>query len=94
MNLAQSGVEEKFRLDFKGATEGRYPNGLKFSGSDITSMPVMLDVFNQNHIDRFTSFPKFSRAVYVLEANSDYERVTCEAKYTNFRRFETSARIK
>src|SRR5690349_9864774 len=65
----------RFRLDFKGATEGQYPNGMKFSGSEIVSTPILLKVFNENHLERFTTFEKFSRALYVLEANPEYERM-------------------
>jgi hypothetical protein len=68
----------KFRLDFKGASEGLYPNGVKFSSSDITSTPVLLQVFNENHLERFTKFPSFSRALFVLESNPDYERIAAE----------------
>jgi hypothetical protein len=69
---------QKFRLDFKGASEGLYPNGVKFSSSDITSTPVLLQVFNENHLERFTKFPSFSRALFVLESNPDYERIAAE----------------
>jgi hypothetical protein len=69
---------QRFRLDFEGATEARYPNGIKFSSGDITSTPILLKVFQDNHIDRFTTFPHFSRAVFVLEANPDYERLAAD----------------
>jgi hypothetical protein len=69
---------QRFRLDFEGATEARYPNGIKFSSSDITSTPILLQVFQENHLDRFTTFPHFSRTVFVLEANPDYERLAAD----------------
>jgi len=71
-------TSQKFRLDFEGASEGRYPNGIKFSSSDITSTPILLKVFEDNHLDRFTTFPDFSRSLFVLEANLDYERLAAE----------------
>ena len=71
-------TSQKFRLDFKGASEGLYPNGVKFSSSDVTSTPVLLQVFNENHLERFTKFPSFSRALFVLESNPDYERIAAE----------------
>jgi hypothetical protein len=69
---------QKFRLDFEGASEARYPNGIKFSSSDITSTPILLRVYQENHLDRFTRFIDFSRAVFVLEANPDYERLAAD----------------
>jgi hypothetical protein len=75
---AQRITSQQFRLDFEGAAEGNYPNGLKFSSSDITSTPILLRVFNDDHLDRFTTFPNFSRALFVLEANLDYERLAAE----------------
>ncbi|SRR5581483_4393019 len=65
----------RFRLDFKGATEGQYPNGNKFSGAEIVSTPILLKVFKENQLQRFTNFERFSRALYVLEANPEYERM-------------------
>jgi len=75
---AQRVTTQKFRLDFEGAAEGKYPNGLKFSSGDIVSTPILLKVFQEDHIGDFTTFPSFSRAVFVLEANPDYERLAAE----------------
>ncbi|MEA2235615.1 MAG: hypothetical protein QOC81_339 [Thermoanaerobaculia bacterium] len=69
---------QQFRLDFEGASEAKYPNGIKFSSSDITSTPILLKVFQDNQLDRFTSFPNFSRSLVVLESNADYERLAAE----------------
>ncbi|HEV2722166.1 MAG TPA: hypothetical protein VG323_19245, partial [Thermoanaerobaculia bacterium] len=75
---AQQITTQKFRLDFAGSNEGKYPNGLKFTSSDITSTPILLTVFKNNQLDRFTSFPSFSRAIFILEANADYERLAAD----------------
>lgn len=75
---AQRVTTQQFRLDFEGASEGRYPNGIKFSSSDITSTPILLKVFQENHLDRFTNFLNFSRAIFVLEANLDYQRLAAD----------------
>src|SRR4051794_23323878 len=69
----QSVTTQQFRLDFEGASTGRYPNGLKFSTSDIVSTPTLLTVFNDNHLERFTRFSTFSRSIFVMEANPEYE---------------------
>lgn len=67
-----------FRLEFKGADRGEYPNGFKFSVADITATPVLLDVFSGNELSRFTTFDQFSRSLYVLEANRDLDRLSNE----------------
>ena len=71
-------TSQKFRLDFEGASDARYPNGIKFSSSDITSTPILLQVFKDDHLDRFTTFPELSRSMFVLEANLDYERLAAD----------------
>lgn len=71
-------ASQKFRLDFEGASDATYPNGIKFSSSDITSTPILLKVFADSHLDRFTTFPEFSRSMFVLEANLDYEKLAAE----------------
>src|SRR5258708_38410621 len=68
-------TSQQFRLDFEGASDARYPNGIKFSSSDITSTPILLKVFSDNHLDRFTTFPEFTRSMFVLKANLDYDRL-------------------
>jgi len=75
---AQRVTTQQFRLDFEGASEGSYPNGIKFSSSDITSTPILLKVFQENHLDRFTTFLNFSRAIFVLESNLDYQRLAAD----------------
>jgi hypothetical protein len=62
-----------FRLDFEGAANRQYPNGLRFSPADIVSAPVLLKVYQSNHIERFTNFETFGRSVFVLDTNPAYE---------------------
>jgi len=71
-------TSQRFRLDFEGANDARYPNGAKFSSSDIASNAILLRVYQENHLERFTKFPDFSRAVFVLEANPEYERLAAD----------------
>lgn len=78
MAARQRSTTLQFRLEFKGADRGEYPNGLKFSVADITATPVLLDVFNGNELIRFTTFDQFSRSLYVLESNRDLERLSTE----------------
>jgi hypothetical protein len=67
-----------FRLDFEGASAGTYPNGTKFSPTEIVGSQVLLRVYNANKLDRFLSFPDFSRSLFVLESNPTMERLATE----------------
>lgn len=69
---------QPFRLDFTGAVNGHYPNGMRFSSADIVSTPVLLRVFKDNDLGRFTTFDGFSHAVFVLESNYAYQRLEAE----------------
>jgi len=70
---SQRVTSQSFRLDFKGADRGEYPNGLKFSPTELVSTPILLKVFNQNDLGRFVSFADFSRSLVVLESNPALE---------------------
>lgn len=71
-------TSQSFRLDFEGASRGFYPNGLKFSPADIVSTPILLRVFNDNKVSDFTTFDQFSKSIFVLEANRQYEALARE----------------
>lgn len=75
---AQRTTSVPFRLDFEGAARAEYPNGLRFSPVEIVGAPVLLSVYNANHLERFIEFGSFSRAVFVLESNPDYEKLAAE----------------
>jgi hypothetical protein len=74
-----------FRLEFPGADNGEYPNGIKFSGGDIIDTPVLRTVYDANQLGRFMSFRDFSRSVVVLEANAALDALSreYEAKLAN-----------
>jgi len=67
-----------FRLDFEGAPEAKFPNGLRFSATDIISAPILLKVFAANQLDRFTNFKDFSQSMFVLESNAAYELLAAD----------------
>jgi hypothetical protein len=67
-----------FRLEFEGADRGEYPNGIKFSGSEIVNTPVLLKTFKDNDLGRFTSFSDFSTSVFVLQSNPAAEALARE----------------
>src|SRR5436853_4785563 len=67
-----------FRLQFPGASAGRYPNGLIFSAADITDTAVLLSVYRANHLEHFMPFELFSNSVFVTESNHDYQMLALE----------------
>jgi hypothetical protein len=69
---------QPFRLDFEGATEGKYPNGSKFNIADIVSGPILSRVFKNNHLDEYMTSGDFSRSLFVLESNRQYETLAAE----------------
>ena len=75
---AQRLTSQPFRLDFEGAGDGRFPNGTKFNAGDIVSGPVLSTVFERNHLSEFTSFGDFSRSMFVIESNREYENLVAD----------------
>ncbi|MEA2571444.1 MAG: hypothetical protein QOI24_3445 [Acidobacteriota bacterium] len=75
MAPAQRITTQQFRLDFDHAEEGKYPNGLKFSSAEITTLPTLLRVYDANHLNQFTGFNEFSRSIFVLESNAAYDQL-------------------
>jgi hypothetical protein len=67
-----------FRLEFSGAAEGLYPNGLRFSPSEIVASPILLHVYSANNLKRYIDYETFSRSLVVLEANQEYENLVNE----------------
>jgi hypothetical protein len=67
-----------FRLEFTGSDKGEYPNGSKFSSSEIISTPVLNKTFRQNELQRFTNFTDFAEAVFVVESNEAREALARE----------------
>lgn len=68
-------AELPFRLEFKGAERGEYPNGTKFEATEILSAPVLLSVYNANQLDRYLPFSQFRSAVFVLQSNAALEQL-------------------
>jgi hypothetical protein len=78
MKPVQRNTTMGFRLEFPGADMGTYPNGLKFSGSDIIDTPVLRAAFDANQLERYMSFSDFSRSIVVLEVNASIEQLARE----------------
>jgi hypothetical protein len=71
-------TSQPFRLDFDGAGRGEYPNKMKFNIADIISGPILTRTWQDNHLSTYMPFGEFSRAVYVLESNRQYEQLAAE----------------
>ena len=67
-----------FRLEFSGASEGRYPNGLKFSTNDIVNTPILLRIYEQNGLKDYLPFAKFAKSLFIVQENREYERLEAE----------------
>lgn len=68
-------TSQSLRLDFEGASNGRYPNGTAFTPSDIVSGPILNRVYQDNRLSDYVNFGEFSRSIFVLESNREYEEL-------------------
>jgi hypothetical protein len=68
----------EFRLDFEGAEEGLYPNGTVFSPTELTAQPVLIEVFEQNGLEKYMKFSEFRTSVFVEQANRAREQLARE----------------
>jgi hypothetical protein len=78
LSPAERTTVQPFRLEFRGATEGTLPNGVRFSPTEIISTPILLRVYASDQLSRFTTFGDFSRSFFVLESNREYEKLLSE----------------
>ena len=63
----------EFRLLFEGASQGQYPNGTLFSSAEITSTPVLTEVFETSDLERYGSYEDFNDSIFVLQSNPELE---------------------
>ena len=68
----------EFRLLFEGASQGQYPNGTLFSSAEITSTPVLTEVFETNDLERYGSYDDFKNSIFVLQSNPELELLSYE----------------
>ena len=68
----------EFRLLFEGADRGQYPNGIPFSSGEITSSPVLTEVFETNDLERYGSYDDFKNSLFVLQSNPELELLSYE----------------
>ena len=67
-----------FRLLFEGAADGHYPNGTPFSSAEITSTPVLTEVFDANGLDRFGLYEDFKNSIFILQSNPELDLLSYE----------------
>ncbi|HYH09757.1 MAG TPA: hypothetical protein VEK11_22100 [Thermoanaerobaculia bacterium] len=67
-----------FRLEFAGASAGVYPNGTRFSPSDIINAPILAKVYNENELKRYMGFGTFKSNVFIVESNFQLEALQRE----------------
>jgi hypothetical protein len=75
---AEQLTSQSFRLDFERAGKGEYPNKTKFNIADIISGPILTRVWQDNRLGDYIQFGDFSRSVFVLESNRQYELLAAE----------------
>lgn len=68
----------RFRVDFEGAQRGEYPNGLRFSPTEIIASPILLRVYEDNELSRYVRFADFSRGLTVQEHDPTYESMATD----------------
>ena len=68
----------EFRLLFEGASQGQYPNGTLFSSAEITSTPVLTEVFETNDLERYGSYDDFNDSIFVLQSNPELDLLSYE----------------
>lgn len=66
------------RLEFKGAEEGKYPNGLRFSPGDLVVTPVLQEVYRRNQLESFVEFDEFKSSISVVNRNPSVDRLRRE----------------
>jgi len=69
---------QRFRVNFQGASEGRYPNGQDFSSSEIVSTWILNDVFQADQLERFMTIDAFTRSLAVLDASPEYDAAAAD----------------
>lgn len=67
-----------FRLEFKGAESGVYPNGTPFSASEIVNTPILLSVYNANALSDMVAYQTFKNAIFIVESNPALEALERE----------------
>jgi hypothetical protein len=68
----------EFRILFEGADQGRYPNSLAFSRSEIVSTPVLTAVYTADDLSRYCTYNEFKNRVFILESSPELQLLQLE----------------
>ncbi len=68
----------RFRLLFDGVERSQYPNGARFSRSDILAPSVLTEVYRKNELERYMSYEKLRSSVFVLESSAAIDMLNFE----------------
>lgn len=67
-----------FRLDFEGAENGLYPNGLKFSSTDVLAANVLTRAYETTNASAYLPFRRFKEAIFLQESSRELEKLNLE----------------
>ena len=62
-------AKQQFKLQFTGADQNQYPNGMMFSTADILSTEVLNKVYSQNGLERYMTFADFKGGLAIYQEN-------------------------
>jgi len=68
----------EFRQLFDGANKGQYPNGTKFSATEIVGTPALTEVFAANSLGQFGRFEDFKDALFIQQSNPELDLLSYE----------------
>jgi len=66
------------RFAFQGVSEGRYPNGLRFSPNDVIAPEVFEQVYIENGLEDIVSFERFKKSVFITQSNRALDQLESE----------------
>lgn len=70
---ARRSTELDFRLEFRGAERGEYPNGTRFSSTEILTPPVLSEAFRSSQLENYLSPDALKSSLVVVQSNEALE---------------------
>ena len=65
----------RFQLLFDGVEKGTYPNGTRFSPSDVLATSIVEKVYERNELARFVKFDDFKNGLVIMASNPELDRL-------------------
>jgi len=63
----------RFRLLFKGAAQNQYPNAAAFNPTEIIGVPVAMEVFKANDLQKYGTYEAFKNALFIQQSSPALE---------------------